>query len=200
MATYLYDCFTGSCDSQNSFSGSDRTGLHSGCWLMTWLIVLSSSSYVGADDGQHVLRIGDGKDWHCMTGGDVQVDWKDTQNGIDPMIDKLYERKRAFYAKHAFDDVTIDFKVNLRYNAQGAGRAGVILRAQDPTHYYLVYLPHSAQVYRAKNFWVAVAKVEGDEYIRNLKLVWVPNVPAETDRWYDVRVEAKGSKPSLYSV
>ena len=100
-----------------------------------------------------------------MTGGDVQVNWRDTSEvgiHINPTVEALHERKRAFYTKEAFDDFTITYKVNLRYNAQGAGRAGAILRAQDPNHYYLVYFPHTAQIYRSKNFYAAVAKVEGD--------------------------------------
>ena len=35
-------------------------------------------------------------------------------------------------------------------------------------------------------------KVGGDGYLRSLKSAWVPGVPSETDRWYKVRVEAKG--------
>jgi len=165
------------------------------------LLNLSLLAGVGiAATDQFDLSVGDGTDWHFMTSEEnekIQVAWEDTSNGINPKTEAMSERKRAFYTKHAFEDVTIEYKVNLRYDQQGSGRAGVMLRAQDPNHYYLVYFPHSAQVYRAKNFWVGIAKVEGNGYIHNLKLAWIPNVPAETDRWYDVRVEAKGSKISV---
>ena len=164
------------------------------------IAVLGSSALAHAADDQYPLTIGDGQDWHFMTGGDVQVDWRDTSNvgvHINPTVEALYQRKQAFYTKHAFDDFTIEYKVDLRYNAQGAGRAGAILRAQDPNHYYVVYLPHTAQIYRSKNFYVAVAKVEGDGYIRNIKLAWVPNVPSETDRNYDVRVDVRGNRISV---
>ena len=162
--------------------------------------VPGASDRAHAEGDEYALTIADGHDWHFMTGGDVQVDWRDTSNvgvHINPTIDALHERKRAFYTRHAFDDFTIDYRVNLRYNAQGAGRAGAILRAQDPTHYYLVYFPHSGQIYRSKSFFVAIARVDGDEYIRNLKLAWVPNIPAETDRDYDVSVDVRGSRISV---
>ena len=162
--------------------------------------MLGLSAVAHAADDECSLTIGDGQDWHFMTGGDVQVDWRDTSNvgvGINPTGEALNQRKRAFYTARAFDDFTIDYSVNLRYNAQGAGRAGAILRAQDPNHYYLVYFPHTAQIYRSKNFYVAVAKVEGDGYIRNIKLVWVPNVPSETDRDYNVKVDVRGNRISV---
>ena len=164
------------------------------------IAVLGLSAVAHAADTQYKLTIGDGRDWHFVTGGDVQVAWRDTSNvgvGINPTHEALYQRKRAFYTARAFDDFTIEYTVNLRYNAQGAGRAGPILRAQDPNHYYLVYLPHTGQIYRSKNFYVAVAKVEGDGYIRNIKLAWVPNVPSETDRDYAVRVDVRGNRISV---
>jgi hypothetical protein len=164
------------------------------------IAVLGSCATASAADEAFALTIGDGTDWHFMTGRDVQVDWRDTSHvgvGINPTTEALYERKHAFYTAKAFDDFTIEYTVNLRYNAQGAGRAGAILRAADPTHYYLVYIPHSGQIYRSKNFYVAVAKVEGDGYIRNIKLVWVPNVPSETDRDYRMRVDVRGNRISV---
>ncbi len=180
----------------NDRSDFTLAGIGAGCLWIVLLNVFALVARADAADGR-LLRIDDGKDWLFVTDGDVQVKWRDSDKGIDPTTEAPWRRRRAFYTKQAFSDVTLSFKLNLRYNAQGAGRAGAILRARDSNHFYLVYFPHTAQVYRAKNFWVGVAKVEGDEYIRNIKLARVPNVPAETDRWYDVRVEAKGNRISV---
>ena len=153
---------------------------------------------VSAAEERYDLRIGDGADWSFVTGGDVNVNWEDTANGIDPTIKAPWTRRMAFHTKKAFDDVTLNFKLNPRYNAQGAGHGGAVLRVQDANHYYQVYFPWCGQTTRAKNFWAGVAKVEGDGYIRNLGLVWVPNVPAETDRDYSIRIEAKGNKITVW--
>ena len=85
--------------------------------------------------------------------------------------------------------------VNGTFRTTGTGAAGFILRAKDVNHFYAVYFPWCGQQMRGKNFWVYVLKVEGDGYLRSIKKALVPGVPAETERWYKIRITAKG--PSL---
>ena len=105
---------------------------------------------------------------------------------------------RAFHKAQAFKDLTAEFEFNTNYRENGSGSAGLVLRAADARHFYLVYLPWCPQQLRAKHFWVAIAKVQDDGYIRNIKAAWVPGVPSETDRWYKVRVEAKGPQIAVW--
>jgi len=174
-------------------------------------IGLLSSQTFADESNEELLVIGDGSNWHFLTGQDVEVNWtQDSEGIIDPLIDHGekparsplvphgYLPKRAFYKKNAYSDFKAEFDFNPHYDYQGSGHAGMILRAEDPKHFYLVYFPYTGQTLRAKNFIVAIAKVEGDGYIRNLKLQWVPNVPSETERWYQVRVEATGPKIEVW--
>ena len=67
----------------------------------------------------------------------------------------------------------------------------MILRAADAAHYYLVYFPWGGQQMRAKSFWAAIAIVDGDGYIHNIRMAIVPGVPAETERRRHARIEAR---------
>ena len=105
---------------------------------------------------------------------------------------------RAFYTTQAFDDFTAEFEFNGNYRETGTGSAGLVFRAGDANHFYYLYFPWGGQQLRAKHFWAALAKVDGDGYLRNLAAEWVPGVPSETDRWYKVRVEVFGPEMRVW--
>ena len=157
------------------------------------------------------LSIGDGSDW-VFSGdkwienkkGDTPVNEREIHNpaffeeGVIMPPDKRDLHSRAFYTAKGYGDLTAEFGFNANYRENGAGIAGLILRATDANHFYLVYFPWNGQQMRAGHFWAAIAKVEGDGYLRNIKMVWVPGIPSEIDRWYQVRVEARGPKISVW--
>ncbi len=138
------------------------------------------------------LKIGDGKGWSFFGG-----DWTESAEGVIAPPDVRNLHSRAFYTTKAFGNAKVEFDYNPDYRETGHGIAGLILRAKDPNHFFLVYFPWSGMQLRAKHYWAAVAKVEGDGYIRNIKLAWVPGVASETSRWFHVVVEAKGSTISV---
>ena len=138
------------------------------------------------------LRLGDGKGWAFLGGT-----WSEDANGVIRPRDKRNLHSRAFYTEKAFDDLTVDFEYNGNYREVGTGNAGLILRAGDGGHFYYVHFPWGGQQLRAIHFWGGIAKVSGDGYQRNLTFDYVPGVPSETDRWYKVRVTAKGPKISV---
>ena len=124
--------------------------------------------------------------------------WKQDGQGVISPPDRRNLHSRAFDTAQGFADLTAEFEFNGNYRETGSGSAGLILRAADSNHFYLVYFPWGGQQLRAAHFWAVVAKVDGDGYLRNLKAVWVPGVPSETDRWYRVRVEAQGPQISVW--
>ncbi len=139
------------------------------------------------------LEIGDGTGWSFLGG-----QWTEDEAGVIRPADERNLHSRAFYTEQAYEDFTAEFEFNGNYRENGTGSAGLILRAADAGHFYLVYFPWGGQQLRAKHFWAQIAKVEGDGYLRNLKAVWVPGLPSETDRWYKVRVEAQGPQISVW--
>ncbi len=139
------------------------------------------------------LKIGDGKGW-CFLGGP----WTENRDGVIRPPDRRNLHSRAFCTDRAYGDAVVELEFNGDYRETGYGNAGLILRAADSNHFYFVYFPWGGQQLRAKHFWAAVAKVDGDGYLRNLRAACVLGVPSETNRWYRVRVEAKGPEIGVW--
>jgi len=132
------------------------------------------------------VRLSEGQ-WHCPAG-----EWTQTDDGAIRPPDRPNLHSRAFLTSEAYADATVEFDYLASYRETGSGTAGLILRATDVNHGYLVHFPWGGQQLRAKHFWAAVAKIDGDGYLRHIAAAWVPGVPSETDRWYHVRVDARG--------
>ncbi|MBX7258683.1 MAG: DUF1080 domain-containing protein, partial [Candidatus Hydrogenedentes bacterium] len=143
----------------------------------------------GQPASERVLHWSNGESWNVS--GDA---WSEDSEGVVRPPDARNLHSRAFYTKEQFDDVTIEFEYNGSYRETGTGNAGLILRASGPNRFYYVHFPWGGQQLRAKHFWAGLAKLEGDGYHRNLAFNYVPGVPSETERWYRVRVEAKGPR------
>ncbi len=124
--------------------------------------------------------------------------WSEDAEGLIRPPDLRNLHSRAFHTERAYGDLAAEFEFNGSYRETGTGSAGLVLRATDPNHFYFVWFPWGGQQLRAKHFWAAVAKADGDGYLRNLAMEWVPGVPSETDRWYHVRVEACESRITVW--
>src|SRR4051812_7586266 len=91
--------------------------------------------------GPVALKVGDGRDWTF-----VNSTWRNTDaGGIAGKAagdgDGLQGYCLAFYKAKAYTDVDATFTVQLKANFADLG---LIVRAQDPTHYYLVHFPQPA--------------------------------------------------------
>ncbi|MBI4582542.1 MAG: exo-alpha-sialidase [Planctomycetes bacterium] len=160
---------------------------------MAALTVWALSGTARANQDSLPLKIGDGGGWSFLGGP-----WTEDVEGVIRPPDRRNLHSRAFYRAQGFKDLTAEFEFNANYRETGSGSAGLILRAADANHFYLVYFPWGGQQLRAMHFWAILAKVEGDGYLRNLAARWVPGVPSETDRWYKVRVVAKGPQITVW--
>jgi len=134
------------------------------------------------------LTMGDAGLWHFLNGA-----WSEAEDGTITPPNEPNLHSRAFYTADEYTDLTVEFEFNGNYRETGTGAAALVFRATDANHGYMAYFPWGGQQLRAKHFWAQMMKVEGDGYLRSIESVWVPGVPSETDRWYHVRVEAKGS-------
>ena len=132
------------------------------------------------------LKIGDGADWSFVGGA-----WKDG-NGRFTVPESIFTLRMALHKRAVYRDVTVECELGPEYRAVGGGDAGIVIRAQDARHYYWIHEPWVGQTTRAKHFWLAISVVDETGWLRNLKLEVVPGVPSEMDRWYRIRVEAKG--------
>jgi hypothetical protein len=164
-------------------------------WTCTLWIVLATATWAAAQQTETTLKLGisDASQWRFLGG-----DWSQGDDGLIVPPNQMHLHSRAFYIANAYDDVTVEFDYRASYRNNGMGNAGLILRAQNGGRFYWVHLPWNGQAYRAKNYWAGVGVLSGDEYVRNLKLEYVPNVPSETNRWYHVKVEAKGPRIQVW--
>jgi len=135
------------------------------------------------------LKIGDGSQWAFINGA-----WREDETGRINCPEARDTHFLAFYLPAAFRQVTAEFELMTSYRETGSGDAGIILRAQDANHYYLVRFPWCGQQLRAKHFWAAISKVDASGYTRNLKSAMIPGVPSETDRWYHIKVQCTGEQ------
>ena len=160
------------------------------------------------------LSIGDGSDWSFHGGP-----WSEDQEGaqqesapVDPYepmnepgkdvirpLDKMNLHSRAFYLGSAYEGpLEAEFEFNGSYRETGTGSAGLIIGAKDLNHFHYVYFPWGGQQLRAKHFWAAIAKVDGDGYTRHLAAEWVPGIASETDRWFHVRVRVENDTITVW--
>lgn len=146
-----------------------------------------------ADQPLTKLKIGNGARWHFTDGP-----WTEAADGIISPPNRQDLHSRAFSTVQAFGDFTAEYELSCNYRENGAGGAGLVFRATDPTHFYAVYVPWGGQQLRANHFWISIVKADGDGYLRSLQTAYVPGVPSETDRWYKIRVAATGPKIEVW--
>ena len=144
--------------------------------------------------------------------------WRLTDEGtIRPIVERLYKGKEAnegdkgrniddhlaFSTDTAYSDMEVEFDFRVEVNHGGAG---FVFRAQDPSHYYMVYFPYCGQHYRAKHFWAAICKVGDSGWMEMLKMELVPGIPSELNvkipegpamgvtPWHHARLVVKGDE------
>ena len=132
------------------------------------------------------LTIGDGADWSFVGG-----EWRDGNGELESPSD-LFSLRMAIRKRVVYADVAVECDFQPKYDANGGGDGGIVIRAQDANHYYWVHHPWCGQTTRAKHFWLAISKFDDTGWSHNLRFEVVPGVPSEMDRWYRLRVEAKG--------
>ena len=141
------------------------------------------------------VRIADGSDWQFANG-----DWADGDDGLIQVAGDLNgQPDAAMQGMHyAFNtstcclDCTFDFEIRL----QGHTDTGVIFRARDASHFYVLHFPNCGQQSRAQHFWVALSKMDDSGYLRRVKMTLVNAVPSTLDIWLKARVRVEG--PRVY--
>lgn len=158
-------------------------------WARDWVARVGPQPLTGeATAADPPLSLGDGRGWHFLP-----RPWSGDGGVIRPP-NEANLHSRSLCTTSTFSDFTAEFEVNTDYRETGSGMAGLIFRATDADHGYLLYFPWGGQQLRAKHFWAALGKLDGDGYIHNVAFEWVPGVPSETDRWYSVHLEATGPR------
>ena len=143
-----------------------------------------------------ILRIGDGSDWRFVNG-----DWQD---GEDNLLAVPAELRRsdgyclqghhyAFCRRLCYRDVRVRFEFRLNPHSD----AGIILRAADESHFYLLHFPNCGQAYRAQHFWAALSRMDETGYLKIVKLDMVRRVPSDKGVWLSADLTLAGGRVSV---
>ena len=101
-----------------------------------------------------------------------------------------------FNTDRAYRDFEANFTISM---PSGHADIGLIVRAQDPRHYYLVHFPQSGQSFRAQHFWGAVSKADGSGFLRILSLRHIRRVASNPfGLRHQVKVRAAGSRIQVW--
>ena len=160
----------------------------------TMVTVLVMAAAAGAQSRQDLAMDGSPA-WKFVGGAWTQ----DAEGVINPATERADDHL-AFHTARAYGDVEAEFDFRINTNAAGAG---FIVRAQDPSRYYMVYFPQCGQQVRARHFWVAIAKADGSGWLRMLRWQMVQGVASDTVHegvgvwWHHAKVSVKGDRISV---
>jgi len=131
------------------------------------------------------VSLGEGTDWAFINGA-----WREDSEGIITPPDEAVDENLAFYTTYAYSDFEVEFEFRPEYVIAGSG---LIFRAQDAHHYYLVHFPYTGQQYRAEHFWAAISEVDETGWVKVLRMELVPGVPSEIGIWHQIRLQVEGN-------
>jgi len=139
------------------------------------------------------LRVDDGRDWQFVNGA-----WQDGEAGALVVPEHLRRsdgpsmqgHHYAFHTRLACRDLQARFEFRLT----GHSDAGIILRAADESHFYLLHFPNCGQASRAQHFWAALSKMDGTGYLKCVKLEMVRRVPSNKGMWLTAYASLTGGK------
>ncbi|MCK4323759.1 MAG: exo-alpha-sialidase, partial [Armatimonadetes bacterium] len=120
----------------------------------------------------------------------VEGAWAEDEQGIITAPQNLGE-SLAVYTGQAYADFEAEFE--FRWDVTRTN-AGLVFRAQDAQHYYMVHCPVMGQQYRAEHFWGAISKVDESGYVEVLNMEMVHGVSSAPKVWHKVRVAVEGNE------
>ncbi|MFA6110010.1 MAG: sialidase family protein, partial [Candidatus Latescibacterota bacterium] len=132
------------------------------------------------------LRFDDGSRW-CFLNGQ----WQDGPHGELIPPDGGGKEYVAVCRDRVFTDLTARFRFLFR---GWYGGVRLLFRLQDMGRYYALDVPWGGQQNRNRHFWAGLVKADGTPLQRYLHLGLVPGVCPEHGRWYEARLECRGSR------
>ena len=121
--------------------------------------------------------------------------WSEDTDGLVTPPSQVGADLLAFSVGAGYAEVEVEF--DFRWNIGHCG-AGLIVRARDASHYYLVHFPCCAQCTRAEHFWAVVSKVDERGIVEVLKMEIVHGVASEAKVWHTARVITQGNEIRLW--
>ena len=126
------------------------------------------------------------EEWQFVEGA-----WTEDEAGIITAPGNLGDENLAFYTSRAYADFEAEWE--FRWDVTW-GNAGLVFRARDAQHYYMVHFPVVGQHYRAEHFWACISKVGENGFVEVLNMEMVHGVSSTQSLWHKVRVVMEGNE------
>lgn len=132
------------------------------------------------------MRLCDGQPWTFLNGP-----WRDGADG--ELIPPDGGGKEYVAVPQAQEYADVD--LHCRFQFRGCyGGVRLLFRLQDLDRYYALDIPWGGQQNRSRHFWAGLLVADGTPLQRYLHLGLVPGICPEHLRWYEARVEARGTR------
>jgi hypothetical protein len=139
------------------------------------------------------IKIGNGSDWRFVNGP-----WHDDEDhALVLSSDHVWSSGQGIQGFHyafsrslCYRDVDVRFEIRLT----GHSDAGILFRARDESHFYLLHFPNCAQASRAQHFWAAFSKMDDSGYLKRINMDLVRRVNSHSDVWLAIRASLKGDR------
>ena len=147
------------------------------------------------DQKAQEVRIADGR-WHFVNG-----DWHDFDKGALGVAkdnvrgdgDNIQGHHYAFARHLCFQDVRVRFD----FRVGGHTDAGIVLRANDESDFYLLHFPGCAQSTRGQHFFAALSRMDHSGYLRCIKLEMVRRVLSHPIDWMTAELVLQRGRVSV---
>jgi len=142
------------------------------------------------------LRMRDGSEWRFANGA-----WTDGEGGEVCVPEELVRcAGRGMEGMHYAFHRTLccrDCVVRFEFQLTSHSGVGIVFRARDESHFYLLHFPNCGQQCRAQHFWAALSKMDGSGWHRIVKMELVRRVPSTLGMWLAAEVRLEGRRFSV---
>ena len=104
-------------------------------------------------------------DWHFVN-GPWTTDDADVIEPPDPYTGDTGTTMQSLHFAFARSLCTQDCTARFEFKLMPHSDAGIILRAADESHFYMLHFPNCGQACRAQHFWVALSKMDDGGYLK----------------------------------
>ena len=132
-------------------------------------------------------------DWHFVN-GPWTTDDADVIEPPDPYTGDTGTTMQSLHFAFARSLCTQDCTARFEFKLMPHSDAGIILRAADESHFYMLHFPNCGQACRAQHFWVALSKMDDGGYLKMIKLEMVRRVPSNINIWLPCEVRVTGNR------
>jgi hypothetical protein len=140
-----------------------------------------------------MLRMGDGTGWHFENGA-----WEDADDEGIRVPEAIRRRPGEGLQGHHYafrlDRDYGDFRARFGFSLTPHSDAGLIFHAAAPDDFFVLHFPDCGQADRAQHFWAVISRMQGDGWLRIVRMELLRRVSSTTSPNHEVDVQLIGNR------